>query len=92
MQVIRHKPLKNQSIEINQILQGYYAYYGMGGNINALHRTYRFVENYWRKMLSSRSQRGKVNWERFQKIKESFPLRKPKLYIPYLRMKSLAVL
>ncbi len=92
MQIIRHKPLEEQSIEINQILQGYYAYYGMGGNINALNRIYRFTEYYWRKMLSSRSQRGKVTWEKFQKIKESFPLRKPRLYIPYVRMKSLAVL
>ena len=92
MQIIRHKPLKEQASEINQYLQGYYAYYGMGGNMKALHRTHRFAEKYWRRMLSSRSQRGEVTWEKFLKIKETFPLRRPKLYIPFARMKSLAVL
>ncbi len=33
-----------------------------------------------------------VIWEKFQKIKESFPLRSPRLYIPFVRMQSLAVL
>jgi len=43
-------------------------------------------------MLSSRSQRGTVTWEKFRKIKQTFPLRRPRLYVPYSRMKSLAVL
>jgi RNA-directed DNA polymerase len=92
MQFDRHKPLGEQAKGINQILQGYYAYYGMGGNIISLHRIYRFAERYWRKMLSSRSQRGNITWETFQKIKKSFPLRCPRLYIPFVRMQSLAVL
>ncbi len=92
MQIDRHKPLGEQSKGINQILQGYYAYYGMGGNIGSLHRIYRFAESYWRKMLSSRSQRGNITWEKFLNIKKSFPLRCPRLYIPFTRMKSLAIL
>jgi group II intron reverse transcriptase/maturase len=92
MQMDRHKPLGEQAKGINQILQGYYAYYGMGGNIMSLHRIYRFAERYWCKMLSSRSQRGNIIWEKFWKIKKSFPLRCPRLYIPFARMQSLAVL
>ena len=46
MQIDRHKPLGEQAKGINQILQGYYAYYGMGGNIMSLHRIYRFTERY----------------------------------------------
>jgi len=92
MQIDRHKPLGEQAKGINQILQGYYAYYGMGANIISLHRIYRFAERYWRKMLTSRSQRGNIIWEKFQKIKESFPLRCPRLYIPFARMQFLAVL
>jgi hypothetical protein len=70
----------------------YYAYYGMGGNSLSLHKIYRFAERYWRKMLSSRSQRGKVVWETFYKIRESFPLRRPRLYVPFAKMQTLAVL
>ena len=92
MQIGRHKPLGEQVQRTNQILQGYYAYYGMGSNIGSLRRIYRFAECYWRKMLSSRSQRGNINWETFQKIKQSFPLRFPRLYIPFARMSFLAIL
>ena len=92
MQIVRHKPLKVQAQEINQILRGHYAYYGMGGNFRTLQRIHRFCEFYWKKMLSSRSQRGNVSWEKFQRIKETFPLQRPKLYVPYSRMQSLAVL
>ena len=92
MQIDRHKPLGEQAKGIKQILQGYYAYYGMGGNVISLQRIYRFAERYWHKMLSSRSQLGNIIWETFHKIKKSFPLRRPKLYIPFARMQSLAVL
>ena len=70
MQIDRQKPLGEQAKGINQILQGYYAYYGMGGNTMSLHRIYRFAERYWRKMLSSSSQRGNIIWEKFHKIEK----------------------
>ena len=92
MGIVRHRRLADQALAINLILQGHYAYYGMGGNLRTLHRLHRACERCWRRMLSSRSQRGKVTWEKFQKIKASFPLRRPRLYVPYSRMKSLAIL
>lgn len=92
MQIDRHKPLGEQAKGINRILRGYYAYYGMGGNSMSLHRIYRFAERYWRRMLSSRSQRGNIVWETFHMIRESFPLRRPRLYIPFAKMQTLAVL
>jgi hypothetical protein len=92
MEIIRHKSLSKQVFEINQILLGIYAYYGMGGNIVRLQKIYRFTEQYWCKMLSSRSQRGNITWKKFHKIKETFPLRRPRLYVPYSMMKSFAVL
>ena len=92
MEILRHKSLSEQALEINQILLGIYAYYGMGGNIARLQKIYRFTERYWRKMLSSRSQRGNITWEKFHKIKATFPLRRPRLYVPYSMMKSYVVL
>ena len=92
MREIRHYSLKEQSEKINQVLRGHYAYYGVGGNIKSLFKIYRFTERYWRKMLSSRSQKSYITWERFQFLKSIFPLQRPKIFIPYEKMKSLAVL
>ena len=92
MGIVRHRPLAEQAAEINQLLRGFYAYYGMGGNLRTLHRLHRTCERCWRRMLSTRSQRGNVTWESFQKIKATFPLCRPRLYVPYARMQNLAVL
>jgi RNA-directed DNA polymerase len=92
LQIIRHEPLKEQAEQINQFLRGHYAYYGVAGNLGSLQRIYRSIERYWRKMLSSRSQKGKVRWEVFLKIKCTYPLQLPKLSLPYTRLKQFAVL
>lgn len=92
MRRCRHLPIREQAANINRVLQGHYAYYGIADNIKALQRVYRVVERYWRKMLSSRSRKGNVNWELFQRIKQNYPLKRPKLYVPYGRLQAIAVL
>jgi RNA-directed DNA polymerase len=92
MQEIRHHSLKEQSEEINQVLRGHYAYYGLGGNLGSLRKIHRYAERYWRRMLGSRSQKSHITWERFHFLKGLFPLQQPKLSVPFTRMKSLAVL
>jgi group II intron reverse transcriptase/maturase len=92
MQEIMHHSLKDQIKKINQVLRGHYAYYGVGGNFKSLCKIYRIAEKYWRKMLSSRSQKSCITWERFNYLKQVFPLQQPKLSVPFGRMKALAVL
>ena len=92
MRRMRHSPLGEQIERLNQMLRGHYAYYGIAGNIRALRKVHRAVECYWRKMLSSRSWKGKVWWKQFQQIKERFPLLRPKLYLPYGDLQSLVPL
>lgn len=92
MREIRHCSIEEQVYKINQILRGHYNYYGMGGNINSLFKLYNKVENYFKKMLSSRSWKGKINWDIYSKIKEKFPLLRPKLLIPFEKMKAYAML
>ena len=92
LQITRHEPLKDQARQINQILRGHYAYYGIGGNLASLQRVHENVMRYWRKMLSSRSQKGKVRWEVFKRILATYPLQRPKLYVPYSRLKQYVVL
>jgi hypothetical protein len=50
------------------------------------------VEYYWRKMLSSRSWHGTVRWEQFQRIKEQFPLLRPRLHYSYKELQAIAKL
>jgi RNA-directed DNA polymerase len=92
MRGMRHLPVQEQVINLNQVLRGHYGYYGIAGNLRALQKVYRFVERYWRKMLNSRSRKGHIRWEVFQRIKARFPLQRPRLLIPYGKLKSLAVL
>jgi len=92
MRRMRHLPLREQMINLNQVLRGLYAYYGIAGNLRALQKVHRFTECYWRKMLSSRSRKGNVPWEMFQRIKTRFPLQQPKLKLPYREFQALAVL
>jgi RNA-directed DNA polymerase len=92
MRRMRHSPLGAQAERLNQMLRGHYAYYGIAGNLRALRKVHRAVECYWRKMLSSRSWKGKVWWKQFQQIKERFPLLRPKLYLPYGDLQALVLL
>src|SRR5467141_2051847 len=52
---IRHHTISEQAGEINAVLRGHYAYYGVAGNLRSLVKVYRVVERYWRRMLCSRS-------------------------------------
>lgn len=65
----------------NQILIGYYHYYGITDNGKSLQRMKRKVENllfYW---LNHRSQKRSYNWDGFFKLLKAFPLAKPKIYV-----------
>jgi RNA-directed DNA polymerase len=93
MRRIRHYKISDQAGEINIVLRGHYAYYGVAGNLRSLVKVYRAVARYWRKMLRSRSWAGRcLTWDAFNQIKERIPLLKPKLRLPYGKLQALAVL
>src|SRR5499427_2315218 len=81
MRQMRHLPVREQVDNLNTVLRGHYAYYGIAGNLRALQKVYRAVERYWHKMLCSRSRHGYLAWEVFQQIRERLPLLRPKLYL-----------
>jgi hypothetical protein len=92
MRRIRHFTIQQQADDLNVVLRGHYAYYGIAGNIRALQKVYRAVARYWRRMLCSRSRDGQINWDRFNQIKERNPLLRPKLRLPHRELQALAVL
>jgi RNA-directed DNA polymerase len=92
MRQIRHQTIQDQVDNLNTVLRGHYAYYGIAGNIRALQKVHRAVERYWRKMLCTRSWAGRVTWACFNQIKTRTPLLRPKLFLPYRELQALAVL
>ena len=92
MRIMRHLPVEEQVINLNRVLRGHYAYYGIAGNLRSLQQVYQRVERYWHKMLCSRSRHGHVRWDVFQRIKQRYPLQRPKLVLPHRELRSKAVL
>ena len=92
MRRMRHLPVKEQADNLNLLLRGHYAYFGIAGNFRALHRVYRVVERYWHKMLCSRSWKADIRWPVFRRIKVQFRLLRPKLYLPYRELQASAML
>ena len=92
MRRIRHLPVEEQVHNLNVLLRGHYAYFGIAGNFRALHKLHRAVERYWHKMLCSRSWKGGIRWAMFHQIKAQSPLLRPKLYLPYRELHTLATL
>jgi RNA-directed DNA polymerase len=92
MRRMRHLTVREQVGNLNVVLRGHYAYYGIAGNIRALQKVYRAVERYWHKMLCSRSRAGGITWEVFHQIRERVPLLRPKLSLPYRELRAIAVL
>jgi RNA-directed DNA polymerase len=92
MRRMRHLPVRDQVDNLNTVLRGHFAYYGIAGNFRALQQVHRAVERYWHKMLCSRSWAGRIPWVVFHKIKEQFPLLRPKLHLTYKELQAIAVL
>jgi len=75
----RHEPLRDQYADLCAKLRGYYQYYGVRGNFKALEVVYEYVEKAWRFWLSRRSHTGGISWFKFEKIRATFPLLKPRI-------------
>jgi group II intron reverse transcriptase/maturase len=92
MRRMRHLPIREQVDNLKVLLRGHYAYFGIAGNFRALQKVYRVVERYWHKMLCSRSWKGGIGWMVFHQIRAQSPLLRPKLYLPYRELQSIAAL
>jgi RNA-directed DNA polymerase len=80
----RHQKVSEQHQMLMMKLRGHYAYYGITGNAIALMRFHHEVRRIWWKWLSRRSQRSHLNWSRYAKLLERYPLPLPHLaHSPY---------
>jgi group II intron reverse transcriptase/maturase len=70
----RHISIREQQQKLNEKLRGHYAYYGVTGNSGALSRFLWEVERRWRKWLYRRNRSRSLNWTRFRRMLQRYPL------------------
>jgi RNA-directed DNA polymerase len=70
----RHEPVATQHIDLSRKLLGHYAYFGITGNVRALSRLLHEVERRWRHWLDRRSARARMDWDRFRRLLQRYPL------------------
>ena len=71
--------------KVNQMLRGYYQYYGISDNSQSLYSLrYRAERSlfYW---LNRRSQKRSYTWEQFRDVLRLFSLAKPRIYVNIYR-------
>lgn len=74
-------PIKDIIIWLNQVLTGYFHYYGITDNSKML-STFRFrIMQLLYKNLNRRSQRRSLTWDGFNDILKDFPLVKGRIYV-----------
>lgn len=77
----RTKPLESMIEKLNQILVGYYHYYGITDNIQSLSNfRFRVIKSlfYW---LNRRSQKKCYTWEAFNEMLKQYKIATSKIYV-----------
>ncbi len=69
-----HLPVSEQQQILRKKMFGHYSYYGIVGNSKSLGKFYWVVRRIWRKWLSRRSQKAKLNWDKYPRLLIRYPL------------------
>jgi len=77
----RHLPVPVQHQALRRRIQGHFNYFGVNDNQRSLAVLCHHVRRSWYKWLRRRSQRSRLNWERFKDLMRDFPLPNSKVYI-----------
>jgi RNA-directed DNA polymerase len=70
----RHESIREQQKAISRRLRGHFEYFGVTNNSKALHRFRHEVVRAWRKWLSRRSQKARLNWKKMHALLARYPL------------------
>lgn len=82
----RIREMRNQRVKaivrkLNEILVGYYHYYGITDNFKGIAAFYRHVHSSLFKWLNRRSQKKSYTWEGYMEMLKVYPLARPKIYV-----------
>lgn len=73
----RHRPVAWQHAQLVRKLRGHDNYYGVTGNRPALLRFRYELQRAWRKWLDRRSDKARMNWERYRRLLARYPFPEP---------------
>lgn len=79
----RHEPVEQQHAGLCRRLEGHMNYFGVSGNTESLSSLVYWAARSWRKWLNRRSQRARMNWERFNSVLRRFPLPRPTIRVQF---------
>jgi RNA-directed DNA polymerase len=77
----RRLPVPEQHTALVRRIRGHFNYFGVNGNIRSLSILVHHAEEAWFKWLCRRSQRSRLNWERFTDLLQDFPLPPPRVFV-----------
>jgi group II intron reverse transcriptase/maturase len=77
----RHLSIEEQHAALNRRLRGHFNYFGVSGNFRSLLRLVEATKRAWYKWLRRRSQRTRLNWERFTDLLRWWPLPRPRITV-----------
>jgi group II intron reverse transcriptase/maturase len=77
----RHHPVQVQHAALTRRLRGHFNYFGVSGNFRSLLLLVEAAKRAWFKWLCRRSQRKRLNWERFADLLRDFPLPRPRITV-----------
>jgi RNA-directed DNA polymerase len=77
----RHLPVQQQHATLVRKVRGHLNYFGVNGNIHSLRRFVHQAKRSWFKWLNRRSQRARLNWERFEDLLGDLPLPKAQIVV-----------
>ena len=77
----RHEPVAVQHKALVSRIRGHFGYFGVNENHKSLSSLVYWSKRAWHKWLNRRSQRSRLNWERFLDLYKDYPFPNPKVYI-----------
>jgi hypothetical protein len=77
-----HEPVTRVGEWLQRVAAGYYHYHAVPGNLDRLRQFRHRLRRLWRRVLTRRSQRGKVSWQRLNPLLDRWsPI--PRVLHPY---------
>ena len=77
----RHLPVAVQHKALTRRIQGHFNYFAVSGNFRSLQLVLGQAKRIWYKWLCRRSQKKRLNWERFTDLLRDFPLPEPRIKV-----------
>jgi group II intron reverse transcriptase/maturase len=78
----RHDPVAQTGDWLKQVVQGYFNFHAIPGNLRRLYTFRRAIARYWLFQLRRRSQRSRWTWERLEALLDRY-LPAPRILHPY---------